>query len=231
MSRRIALAFALIAGIVSAVPASAASEGGGQKLRVDGLEIGIRGGWYFQLNQPVTDSLMDRGRVAPGGSGGVDLEAGPSLGNHLSILVRFGYKTRLEEWESPAPEIEEDLKLVYSLVHLPSVNIKFRPWYKRFSLYLTAGGGLDLVVYEPSVGVLRLPTLRMTGGGVNVGLGLEFFVNTKWGLALDLRDHLSFHGEDFLVRSDDATGEPMYDLQFGKLHHNLSLYLGVELSL
>ena len=227
MIRRLAPAVVLAA--ITAVSLSAAAAGGKPKLQADGLEIGIRGGWYFQLNQPVADALMDRGRVPAGASAGVDLEAGPTLGNHLSILIRFGYKTRLEEWESPDPELEENLKLVYSLVHLPSINLKFRPWYKRFSLYLTAGGGLDLVVYEPAVGVLRLPTLRMTGGGVNLGLGLEFFVTSKWGIVLDLRDHLSFHGGDFLVRNDDATGEAMYDLQFGKLHHSLSLYLGIEL--
>ena len=210
---------------LACVPSSAAAA---SKLKADGLDVGIRGGWYFQLNLPVSDAVTDRGRVAPGASVGVDLEAGPSLGKHLSILIRFGYKTRIEEWESPDPEVEENLKLVYSLVHLPSINVKFRPWYKRVSPYLTVGAGIDLVVYEPSTGVLRLPTLRMPGGGVNFGIGLDFFISSKWGLAIDLRDHLSFHGEDFLVRADDVTGERMYDLSFGRLHHSLSLYAGVH---
>jgi len=218
------LCVAFLASAVSAVPARAAA-----KLKADGLELGLRGGWYFQLNQPVSDSVMDRGRVSPGASVGIDLEAGPTLGNHLSILIRFGYKTRIEEWESPDPDAEEPLKLVYSLVHLPSINVKFRPWYKRVSLYFTAGGGIDLVVYEPSTGVFRLPTLRLPGGGVNLGIGLDFFISSKWGLVIDLRDHLSFHGEDFMVRTDDVTGEPLYDLSFGRLHHNLSLSAGVEI--
>ncbi len=228
MKPRIAVVVALLTALL--LPGLALGEPeGGKKLRADGLELGIRGGWFFQLNQPVSDVVMDRGRVTPGASVGVDLEAGPTFGDHLSVLLRFGYKTRIEEWESPDPELDENLKLVYSLVHLPSVNVKYRPWFKRVSLYLTAGGGIDLVVYEPSVGVRRLPTVRMPGGGINAGIGLDFFITGKWGLVLDLRDHLSFHGGDFLVRTDEASGEPLYDLEFGKLHHSLSLYVGIEL--
>ena len=196
--------------------------------KISGLEIGLRGGWMFQLNQPVTDNVTDRGRIKPGGSGGVDIEAGAMLGDHLSVLLRFGYKSRIEELESPLPDEEHNLKLVYSLVHLPSINLKLRPWYKRVCLYVTVGGGLDLVVYEPTVGPLPLPRMRQPGAGINAGIGLEVFVSKRFGLAVDLRDHLSFHGTGFITRADDVSGEPTYDLEFGPVHHTLCLFVGLE---
>lgn len=208
--------------ILLAVPAAAP----GADLRT-GLDIGIRGGWYFQLNQPAQDSVLDRGRVSPGGSLGVDAEVGPSFGDHVSVLIRFGYQSRLEQWESPSPGDIEDMKLVHSLVHLPSVNLKLRPWLKRFSLYFTVGGGLDLVVWEPSFGVGESARIRQPGAGVNLGLGGELFVTRKFSIALDVRDHLALHAAESLRIEDADSGEPYYDLTFQPLLHVLNLYLGV----
>lgn len=196
-----------------------------------GLEIGVRGGWYFQLNQPVQDTVLDRGRVTPGGSLGIDIEAGASLGDHLSILLRFGYKSRIEEWESVDETAIEDMKLVHSLVHLPSVNVKVRPFIKRVSLYFTAGGGMDLVVWEPTFGVGKWSTVRQPGAGINFGLGGELFITRKFAIVVDLRDNLSLHGAETLRIEDADSGELYYDLTFQPVLHVLSLYAGIELSL
>ncbi len=194
-----------------------------------GLEIGLRGGWVVQLNQPVTDAVMDRGRVKPDASLGVDLEVGATLGDNLSLLLRFGYKQRLEEWESAYPNDMDALSLTYSVLHLPAFNVKYRPFFKQFSFYVTGGAGLDLLVYAPSVGVAYATrNVRFPGLGLNAGVGVELFLNPRFGFVLDARYHLSVHGSETMVFEDGDTGTVWYDLSFAPTHHNLSLYLGIE---
>jgi hypothetical protein len=194
-----------------------------------GLEIGLRGGWMAQLNQPVADAIMDRGRIKADASLGVDLEAGATLGDRLSLILRFGYKQRLEEWESAYPDDMDALKLTYSLIHLPAFNVKYRPFFRQFSVYVTAGGGVDLLVYAPSVGVAYATrSIRLPGAGLNAGGGLELFLNPRFGFVFDVRYHLSIHGTEGLVFEDRDTGTVWYDLSFKPLHHNLTLYLGIE---
>jgi len=195
---------------------------------VTGLELGVRGGWFFQLGESERDTLADHSDVQPDFSLGVDLEAGAMLGNNLSIMVRVGYQSSTEVWPSPEPAAIDDMKIMYSLLHLPSVNVKFRPLFKRLSFYVTGGGGLDLMVYEHDVGYYQHNQLRQVGGGLNGGVGLEFFITAKVALAFDVRYHLSFHEEDTLTLSSTDEETTYYDIVVEPTHHALNLFFGLE---
>jgi hypothetical protein len=224
-----------IAGAATSHPRTETATSGSRDSVQLGLELGLRGLWFLQLQNPISDTLsqtdQERDRSDLGASAGIDLEGGVSLGNHASILLRFGYKGRFEDWQSPDPLLSENMDMVYSLVHLPSINIKWRPWYKRVSMYLTGGGGIDLMVFEPTIGVAQRVTLREPGGGLNAGLGLDLFVTSKFAVVLDLRYNLSLHGTDIAqfpcLETMDTTGELCYDLSFAPTHHALSLGLGI----
>ncbi len=199
--------------------------------RVD-MDLGLRAGYFVQLNNPVADSVTERGRVNSWESLGVDLEVGPCFRNKLSVLLRFGYQSRLETWESPSPNDVDDLSLVYSQVHLPSLNIKYRPVFWRISPYVTGGAGLDLLLYSPSISVTHPATIvRMPALGVNVGAGAEFYLTWQFAFVIDVRYHLSIHGTDELTFIDAETGEPFYGMEFAPTHHNLNLFVGVQLKL
>lgn len=204
-------------------------------LQIEGrteLEVGIRGGYFFQLNAPVSDSLMEREGALSTNSLGIDVEAGPAFGHNLSVLVRFGYQGRQEVWESPDSAVVDDLTLVYSLVHLPSVNIKWRPVYERVTPYITAGGGLDLLLYSPSIHVAYMPqVIRLPGAGFNVGAGVEFLVTWRFAFVFDVRYHISLHGDDILTFVHPESMTEFYALDFGPVHHNLNLYAGIQMKM
>lgn len=196
------------------------------------LEVGLRGGWFFQLNQPVADDITERAESLSATSLGVDLEFGPTIGHNLSVLLRFGYQSRLEIWESPNASAVDDLKLVYSLVHLPAVNIKYRPVYERVSPYITAGAGLDLLLYSPSIGVVYMPqVIRLPGAGFNAGVGVEFYISWRFAFVVDLRYNVTLHGTDRLMFVAPDGSDAFYNLDFGPAHHNLNLYAGLQLKL
>ena len=204
-------------------------------LKIEGrtdLEVGIRGGYFFQLNTPVSDALMEREGPLSTNSLGMDVEFGPSFGHNLAVLVRFGYQGRQEVWESPDAAAVDDLTLVYSLVHLPSVNIKWRPVFERVCPYITAGGGLDLLLYSPSIHVAYMPqVIRLPGAGFNVGAGVEFMVTWRFAFVFDVRYHISLHGDDILTFVHPESMTEFYALQFGPVHHNLNLYAGIQMKL
>lgn len=199
-----------------------------RRLDVTGLEIGVRGGWFFSLGDSVTDAMADHSDVKPDFSLGVDLEAGAMLGDNLSIMLRVGYQSRKEIWPSPEPAAIDDMEIMYSLVHLPAVNVKFRPFFKRFSIYLTGGGGLDMMVYEHDVGHYQHNQLREVGGGLNGGVGAEFFFTPRLALVFDVRYHLSIHEKDTLVLANEDQTTTYYDITVAPTHHALNLYLGLE---
>ncbi len=229
LPHRSLLPLAAAAWIASSGPAPAAAS------PTLGLELGLRGLWFVQLQNPVSDAVSEtdreRDRSALGASAGIDLEGGAALGDHVAVMLRFGYKGRFEDWETPDPLLSENMDMVYSLVHLPSINVKWRPWLKRLSVYLTGGGGVDLMVFEPSIGVAQRVTLRAPGGGLNAGGGIELFLSRKFAFVLDVRYSLSLHGSSTArfpcLATIDTTGELCYDLTFSPTHHALSLGLGI----
>jgi hypothetical protein len=199
--------------------------------RVD-MDLGLRGGYFFQLNSPVADSVTERDPVQTWESMGVDLEMGPCFRNKLSVLMRFGYQARLETWESPAPNDVADLTMVYSQVHLPSLNIKYRPIFWRVSPYFTAGAGLDLILYSPSIYVTHPATvIRLPALGVNAGAGVEFYLTWQFAFVIDVRYHLAVHGTDELSFIDGETEQAFYGMEFAPTHHNLNVFAGVQLKL
>ncbi|MCK6527624.1 hypothetical protein L6R50_08690 [Myxococcota bacterium] len=199
-------------------------------------ELIVSGGPALPLVEPVLDRLDPGGGVSTVYGFALRVEGHAVLSDRISVWTSLGYSQRHRVWDAPQDDRGvPDLKVTAHRPQVFHVGVRLRPFLRRFTPYLVLGGGLDLGTQDVAYGGSHF-THTLPGLGLEIGVGLDVFINRKVAFHVDVRDCLTVHGraEQVLMHQEPLGGDryettTAYDVGIGIVEDTLDVTAGVLL--